>query len=207
MRHLIALSLLLSATAAAHVAVRAAQGQGLGTTSRHDIDIPATIMGYQQEGADLPVEESVSRLLETNRILMRQYRSPNGYPVQLAVVEADRTRRSLHFPEVCFVAQGFEVREQYKAPVGVQFVGTRLVLTRGEFHEAVIYWFKTGNHFTGSYLENSARWGWEQLKFNTPTSSLIRVSTPITNQGTEAAFRLLDDFATSLTPYLLDPPE
>ena len=85
---------------------------------------PRTIGGYTQWGEDEPIDDALKEELQTSTILMRTYRSQTGRPVQLTVVYAGSTRRSMHFPEVCLVGQGWEVREQSTMPVGFQFSAT-----------------------------------------------------------------------------------
>lgn len=169
----------------------AAQAAGEGPA----LDIPDYVGGFERMGLDQEVPENVRRQLETSDILMRPYRSPSGHPVLLSIVHAGATRRSLHFPEVCIVGSGWDVREQTSMPIGFNFVARRLVLVRGDQSEAVVYWFKTGDYMTGDYLRNSLIWARNQLTFGSPTSSLIRISTPIGSRGEAAAFQLLEEFA------------
>jgi EpsI family protein len=121
----------------------------------------------------------------------------------LTIVFAENTRRSLHFPEVCFTGQGWETHGKAMMPVGAQFVGQRLTLQKGEARQAVIYWFQTVNNLTGSYFTNSYYWARDKLFGRSPSSMLVRVSTPIGGKGEEAAYRLLNDFASGLAPVLL----
>ena len=69
---------------------------------------------------------------------------------------------------------------------------------------AVIYWFKTGDMLTGNYFTNAWQWAKNQLSFGTATSAMVKVETPVGSQGEDAAFGLLEDFASKLTPVLLD---
>ena len=196
--------LLLIPIAAAHLALHLAQDMSPSGTDTPLSAIPANILEFHQAGSDLPIDSHITELLETPDVLMRDYVSDRGIPVQLTVVRSGATRRSLHFPEVCLTGQGWEVREQYSAPVGVYFVGKRLIIFRGDSQLAVLYWFKTADYVTGSYFLNSAFWAKEQLMFRAPKSMMIRLSTPIGASGAETAFDRLDDFAQGLTPMLAE---
>ncbi|MCP4641576.1 MAG: EpsI family protein [bacterium] len=196
---------LVALVTAAHLAILGGQARAArNAIAMTDFDIPAQIVDYRQAGVDLEVEDHVREVLGTSSILIRTYVSPRGRPLSLTVVYAGTTRRSLHFPEVCLVGEGFEVLQQEMAPVGFMFTAKRLVLSRGKGQEAVLYWFKTGDNLTGNYFLNAYYWAKNQLSFSTPTSSMIRLSTPVGPGGAESAFATLDDFATKFTPILLD---
>lgn len=201
-RYILAI-LILTITAVLSFAIKNAQTHAANASyDPVSLDIPSEIMGYRQARADIPVDESIRQQLETNTILMRDYFSPFGVPVNLTIVYAETTRRSLHFPEVCFTGQGWEVGAVSSLPVGLFFVGKGLVLQKGDAREAVLYWFKTGQEMTGNYFLNSFYWARDMLLMRSPTSMLVRLSTPIGGQGDEAAFSVLTDFAAALAPIL-----
>ena len=204
-RCLIALAVLLS-TAAVHWTIVVKRDRA--TTyleSNPDLNLPENIGYYRKIGEDIDPGDDVRAALETSSILMRYYAAPNGLPVLLTVVYAGQKRRSLHFPEVCLVGQGWEVEQAYTAPVGIEFEGKRLVIFRGDEEQAVLYWLKTGGRFTSSTFINALFWAREQLRFGTPTSSMIKLSMPIPPGQSEAdAFSVLDEFATLLGPILLE---
>ena len=196
--------LLLAATAGAHRMIVNAQAHAQGAPEASIQSVPGRILGFSQVGEDLAVEPHVLRILETPHVLIRNYSSARGVPVQLTIVYTGATRKSLHFPEVCLTGQGWEIREQYSSPVGVQFIGKRLVLFKGDSEQAVLYWFKTGDTLTGSYLLNSLYWSRDQLLFRAPGSMMVKVNTPVGPAGSDVAFRTLDDFAIGLAPILLE---
>ena len=107
------------------------------------LDVPRSIGGYTQVGPDEDIPENVKAALETSTILIRNYESFNKWPIQLSIVYAGTTRRSLHFPEVCLVGAGMEIRQQYETMVGFEFSAKRLVLVQGKNQFAVLYFFKT----------------------------------------------------------------
>ncbi len=197
--------LLLLVSTAGHLHILKAQGRNANDASEDTVlDIPSVIGGYTQLGEDIPVAENVKRVLQTSSILTRNYRAPNGRIVSLSMVHAGKTRRSLHFPEVCLVGQGWEVMRQFQAPVGFGFTAQHLVIANGRHKEAVIYWFKTRDQLTGNFFLNSWYWAREQLRpGGTPTSTMTRLSTAIRGQDEESAFFLLEDMAEQLAPVLL----
>ena len=196
---------ILGVTAAIHLGVLYERNQIAKQAPPEAIlDIPATIGLFRQYGMDNPVEDKVRAILQTNAILSRTYLSPQGVPIDLTIVYSTKSRGSLHFPEVCLVGQGWEIREQTSQPVGILFEAKRIVIFKEKQQQAVLYWFKTGDHMTGNFFENSLEWIKGMISFSNPTTALIRLSTRISPQGDEASFETLNDFATQLTPVLLD---
>ena len=184
-----------------HVQANVAEADSLPELRRQ---VPSQILQFSQAQPDMPVPESVRKNLETNTILMRTYASPSGRPVRLAIVYAEKTRRSLHFPEVCFTGQGWETYGKSAIPVGIHFVGQGLSVQKGDAREAVLYWFKTDRNLTGSYFLNSYYWARDKLLLRSPSSMLVRLSTPVGSEGEAYAYRILTDFAAGLAPILLE---
>ncbi|GMW01287.1 MAG: hypothetical protein AMXMBFR84_24240 [Candidatus Hydrogenedentota bacterium] len=167
---------------------------------QNTLNLPNQIVDYKQLGSDIEIDEYTKALLETSTILIRNYTSPRGRPVQLTVVHAGTTRRSLHFPEVCLVGDGWEIREQELVPIGLSFNARRLVLVKGESTEAVLYWFKTGDVMTGNFFMNAAYWAKNQILMGSRSSSMIKLTTVIGPDGEEAAFSALSDFGAKVAP-------
>lgn len=210
MIHYIAGIAILLASATIHWGINLkrdwAAAAGTATVS---LDLPAQVGPYRQNGEDIDPGDVVRKALEVGKsdILMRYYTAPNGAPILVTIVYAGQKRRSLHFPEVCLVGQGWEVEQSYSAPVGIEFEARRLVIFRGDDEQAVLYWLKTGKRFTSSTFMNAIYWAREQLFFGTPTSSMIKLSMPVLKQmgqDDEEAFAVLDDFASRLGPILLE---
>jgi EpsI family protein len=208
MKRGVATLIILAITAALHTAIsRNQQASAASTEAPALFDIPSQIIEFRQARPDAPIPESLRQELETNTILMRDYLAPDGRPVQLTIVHAGTSRRSLHFPEVCFTGQGWETADKFLVPIGVYFVGQGLLVQKGDNREAVLYWFKTGGDSTASYLMNTLYWSRDTLMMRDPGSQLIRLSTPIGDDGEERAFRVLSDFASGLVPLLASTEE
>lgn len=199
---------ILLASASVHWAINLKRDWAAGAeTPAVNLNLPSAVGPYRQNGEDIDPGDDVRAALETSDILMRYYTAPNGAPILVTIVYAGQKRRSLHFPEVCLVGQGWEVEQAYAAPVGIEFEGRRLVIFRGDDEQAVLYWLKTGKRFTSSTFMNALFWAREQLMFGTPTSSMIKLSMPVLKQAgqdEEEAFAILDDFASRLGPILLE---
>lgn len=205
MRHYVATIIILILTAAVHLSIQRGQAVAAAQNAPQDVlDFPASFATFAQRGDDFPISDNVREILQTSVILMRPYQSSQGWPVLLTVVYAGTTRRSLHFPEVCLVGQGWEIASQETVPVGFSFNAKRLVLAKGNQREAVLYWFKTGDEVTGNFFLNSWHWAKNQLLSGTSTSAMIKVSAPIGSQDPEKVFAILEDFALKFIPIMME---
>lgn len=183
--------------------VRAQAAANMEKAAPLALDIPREVADYQAR-RDHEIDETTRRILENSAILIRDYAAPGGRFVQLSVVHAGSTRRSLHFPEVCLVGDGWEIVKQRQTPIGILFSAKQLVLVKGERSEAVLYWFKTGDHVTGDFFRNALEWTKNQVTFGEPTSAMIKLATPITPGGEREAFNTLEDFATKFAPVMFE---
>ena len=191
--------------AAGHVKIVSAQSLAhMETAAPAQLNIPKSIADYRQIGDDFDVDQRTREILETSAILIRNYGAQSGRYVQLSIVHAGSTRRSLHFPEVCLVGDGWEIVKQQEAPVGILFTAKRLVLVRGDKYEAVLYWFKTGDHVTGNYFRNAFEWAKNQMLLGDPSSAMIKLTTPFTPGNERAAFATLDDFASKFSSIMFE---
>ncbi|MCX5770568.1 MAG: EpsI family protein [Candidatus Hydrogenedentes bacterium] len=203
MKRYLILIAMLSAIAIVYFLLVRTQNEAVYAAPAVDlIAVPQQIGPYVQAGNDLDVGDRVRTYLETSRILVRRYSAPSGRPIELTIVHAAVTRRSLHFPEICLIGEGWDIREQGIQPIGVLFTAKRLVLVRGAEREAVIYWFQTGTRLTANYFLNAWHWARDQVCFRSPVSAMIRLSTPLGNQNETAAFSALVDFAMKLAPLM-----
>lgn len=190
--------------AAVHVVILTTQFRAGQSAPAETIGaIPSRIADYVQVGSDETIDPRTAAILETSTVLIRNYNSGSGWPVQLVIVYAGATRRSLHFPEVCLMGSGWELKEQTTTQIGILFSAKRLVLVNGRNRQAVLYWFKTGDYLTGNYFVNALHWTANQMMFASPTSAMIQVATPIGTDGEDAAFAILEDFAVKLYPEIM----
>ena len=203
-KHYVAVGIFLALAAGINWTILTRQAEaGRVTVPETIAEIPARIADYEQRGADIEVDEHTKRVLETSSILIRNYTAPNGWPIELTIVYAGSTRRSLHFPEVCLVGAGWEIRSQESTTVGFDHTARRLVLVNNEHQQAVLYWFKTGDFLTGNFFLNAMYWAKNQITFGTPTSAMIKLTAPLVPGNEEAAFAMLEDFAMKLQPVIM----
>jgi EpsI family protein len=141
-----------------------------------------------------------------SQILSRTYVNAQGYRVMLSIAygEDQRDGNQLHYPEVCYPAQGFQLSSKVagvlSTPMGnipVKRLETNLSQQR---YEPIIYWTTVGDKaVTGGTAKKIAemRYG---LRGEIPDGLLFRVSS--IDRDSTAAFALQEQFIEALLPAL-----
>ncbi len=145
------------------------------------------------------VEANLSRIY--SQTVSRTYVSAQGTRVMLSVAYGNHQNKSMqvHLPEVCYPAQGFQIKNRVKSllelPGGILPV-MRLEAEQGLRHEPITYWIRVGDTVArGAFEQKIAkiRFG---LTGKVPDGLLFRVSTIGTD--TAAEFLLQDSFINDL---------
>ena len=143
-----------------------------------------------------------------NELLMRTYQDPQGRIVWLAISYGADQRQafSLHLPEGCYQAAGYDVEV-----VGREAVfegGAPLVRLVGRFRgrtEPVSYWIVLDGRVVASHLERKIKQLYYTLVQKPAYGVLVRVSSPAAEGRIEQAYALQDDFIRNLAGNL--PPQ
>lgn len=113
-------------------------------------------------------------------VLMRTYGAPRRMPVVLAIAYARSQRQEVkvHRPELCYVAQGYEVLSLAPATVaGVP--GKRMLVRFGQVTEAVSYWIRIGALYSEAAFETRLHILREGLQGRVPDGVLVRASSRV----------------------------
>lgn len=179
----------------------------------------------QQEAASLDLEEIILRsfgdwIVDPNvtpippapdvranlqrlyaQIVNRTYVNSRGERIMLTVAYGGDQSDALkaHRQEVCYAAQGFEIRDLAHGELrlrGKAVPVTRMLAVRGRRSEPVTYWFTMGDRVVLGRLERLL----VQLKFGLagriPDGMLVRVSSISTDPA--RAFRAQEEFIATL---------
>jgi EpsI family protein len=136
-----------------------------------------------------------------DQTLSRTYVDGAGRRVMLSIAYGGDQSKALqlHLPEVCYVAQGFQLvrdgSDRLATRYGVLPV-QRLVARQQERNEPITYWITIGEHATRSGIEQKLRRLAYGLSGEIPDGMLVRVSS-ITNDEA-GAWRLQDRFIAEL---------
>ena len=154
-----------------------------------------------------PVAEATLKRIYS-QILTRTYVHESGRQVMVSVAYGDDQRKylALHYPEVCYPAQGFSVKSNVSAETRID--GHVLPLRRLETfmgpnrHEPLTYWTTMGDYTSFGGMPRrmiELRYGLQRL---IPDGLLFRVST--IGQDSAAEFELQERFIRSLLASVSD---
>lgn len=140
-----------------------------------------------------------------DQTLMRTYLRKDGAVIMLAVAYG-RTQRQevkIHRPELCYVAQGFDVgrKELVEMNLGGQATvpAYRLVSRNDRRTEPVTYWIRIGDKITTSAWQSRWRILIEGLHGRIPDGILVRVSQVVpTTEGIAGSYTTQEEFLRAL---------
>jgi EpsI family protein len=136
-----------------------------------------------------------------DQTLARTYVDTAGRRVMLSIAYGGDQSKALqlHLPEVCYVAQGFELVRDGSDRLGTRFgvlPVQRLVARQQERNEPITYWITIGDRATRSGIEQKLRRLAYGLSGEIPDGMLVRVSSITTDEP--GAWRLHDRFIAEL---------
>ncbi len=128
-----------------------------------------------------------------NQVLARTYVNSDGVRVMLSVAYGgdQSDHLSLHRPEVCYLAQGFEIRQNVVGETATQYgnlPSRRLLAVRGNRSEPITYWVTIGDKAVLSGISQKLQQIRYGLSGKVPDGMLVRVSTLAA--GTDQAYRI-----------------
>ncbi|MGM9484241.1 exosortase-associated protein EpsI, B-type [Roseateles sp. NT4] len=183
--------------------------------------IPREFSGWRIDDSIIPLAPDPTTTAELaslySQTLSRTYVNASGQRVMLALAYGGDQSRELqvHRPEVCYAAQGFQVKDAAKVTLQSAF-GTvpamQLVARRSGRVEPITYWVRMGDELVRGNLEQGiarVRYG---LGGSIPDGLLVRVST--LGDDTGAQYELQQSFVQAMLsavkpdarPYLLGRP-
>ncbi len=159
---------------------------------------PFTQVGLTTGGNDL-----ASQLYD--KIVMRTYANKNGDRVMLAIAYAREQKQDIkiHRPEVCYVAQGFQLISKTSNTINLGFAkpakAQRLLVSNQTRYETVSYWIRIGDDYPTSGMSARLKILRDGLKGKVLDGVLVRVSTAISDQaGAADAYQQQEDFLKNL---------
>jgi EpsI family protein len=163
--------------------------------------IPARFGDWSVDAEEAPeaiapdVQANLDRLY--GQVLARTYVNSRGDRIMLTVAHGGDQSDALkaHRQEVCYRAQGFEIRgleHQRFEVAGRDIPVTRMLAVRGERSEPVTYWFTMGDRVVLGRLERLGVQLRNGLAGRIPDGMLVRVSS--ISGDPRAAFAVQDAF-------------
>ena len=162
---------------------------------------PFTQVGLTTGGNDL-----ASQLYD--KIVMRTYANKNGDRVMLAIAYAREQKQDIkiHRPEVCYVAQGFQLLSKTNNTMNVSTAkpikALRLLVSNQNRYETVSYWVRIGDDYPASGMSARLKILRDGLKGKVLDGVLVRVSTAISDPAAaEAAYKKQEAFLVELVDF------
>jgi EpsI family protein len=140
-----------------------------------------------------------------DKIVMRTYANKNGDRVMLAIAYAREQKQDIkiHRPEVCYVAQGFQLLS--KTPNTIEMLSAkpikalRLLVSNQSRYETISYWIRIGDDYPASGMSARLKILRDGLKGKVLDGVLVRVSTAISDPvGASEAYQKQEDFLKEL---------
>jgi EpsI family protein len=157
----------------------------------------------------IPVGLTTDRTTEIDelydRVLMRTYVNKQGEQVMLALAYATEQKQDIkiHRPEVCYVAQGYQLLKmssntftpEHKKPIAAQ----RLLMQHQNRAEAVTYWIRIGDEYPVGGIAQRMKILRDGLKGKVVDGILVRASTVLGDETESApAYVLQENFLETL---------
>ena len=184
-RNFILLVLMLAASGLA-LALRPTQKiADMGPVINLNTMIPHTFGNWseEQQNSVQMVDPQQQEMIEKiyTQTLSRVYKDNHDYRIMLAIAYGDDQRDSMqmHYPEVCYPAQGFSLQGKQTGTLATEnglIPVTRILTNLGQRNEPVTYWTTVGNRvFQGGLQKKIAEMSYG-LNGKIPDGMLIRVS-------------------------------
>ncbi len=173
--------------------------------------IPAQIGAWQ--GIDEPLDDATVRMLRTDDYVNRRYEAAGLPAVDLTIVFSRRERKTVHPPEICLEAQGWEPEGREETVIegvgganaadGVRVPAASLHLVRERARLEVLYWYTTGGDATPSWSTHQWNVAWAVMRGEEPGSAMVRLMCRTTaGEPRTLARETLDSFAREALPHL-----
>ena len=185
---------------------------------RLQADLPEHALDYTSEG--LPVEDVVMKALPSDTSFgQRNYRAPDGFDVAVRIVLMGTDRTSLHKPQLCLPAQGWQIDEtrsvetsiRMEQPVNYELPVVKLIASReqsmggetAKVNGIYVYWFVCDDGVTASVTGFQRMWSTAKKLLSTGVlqrwAYVSCWSTCVPGQE-EATFERMKKFIASAVP-------
>jgi len=153
--------------------------------------------------APLTPDETQKELIATlyDQTLARTYVNDAGQRVMLSIAYGgDQSKQlQLHLPEVCYVAQGFDLVEEHRGAMATPYGKLpvkRLVMRENARNEPITYWVTVGDKAVMSGLGQKYQRFLYNLTGKIPDGMLVRVST--VDPDKDNAYRVQERFVNQM---------
>jgi EpsI family protein len=160
-------------------------------------DFP-TIVGDWRMVREGTIEPEEREVLRADDYLTRQYATPSGKSASLFVAyfQSQRAGQTPHSPKNCLPGSGWSwsVSDTIRVDIAgraqplntIHYIDiNRYIVSKGDEHAVVLYWYQSRNRVVASEYRAAAFTAWDALRYNRTDTELVRVVTPVAQNGIE----------------------
>ncbi|UCC95896.1 MAG: EpsI family protein [Candidatus Omnitrophota bacterium] len=174
-------------------------------SSSKDLDqFPSVIGSWRGKNISLP--EDVYKVLQTEEVLVREYKDKEDNALLLTIVYSDNNRAAIHPPEICYVGGGLDIltKEVESVVLGdnTELKTNKLLMKHKKGALLAWYWFATRGSFTHNYYLQQINIFLNGLRHKTKEAALIRVSATMSNENAPYMEERAKEFIREIVPYV-----
>lgn len=158
---------------------------------------------FTQVGLTTGRNDLVNQLYD--KVVMRTYANKDGDKVMLAIAYAREQKQDIkiHRPEVCYVAQGFQLLNKTNNTINTlsakPIKAQRLLVRNQTRYETISYWVRIGDDYPTGGMSARLKILHDGLKGKVLDGVLVRASTAISDPSlADAAFEKQENFLKEL---------
>jgi EpsI family protein len=151
-----------------------------------------TIVGEWRMLREGVIEQDEKDVLRADDYLTRNYAAPSGEIASLFVAyfRSQRAGQTPHSPKNCLPGSGWTWSVSGTIRVNIRGRAqpieiNRYVVSKGDEHAEVLYWYQSRDRVVASEYRAAAFTAWDALRYNRTDTELVRVVTPVTQDGVD----------------------
>lgn len=168
-------------------------------------DFPLTIEKWK--GTDIPMEDWVFKSLETPYSILRDYISPEGERINLAIVWYDDREIAFHGAAACLGGAGNKVTDMSFYQLNIdkdhEFTMGKLLTNKLSIQHMVLYYYISDDFLTANQIELRKHIILKRIKFKRTSAAFIRIMMPIIKDRTET-LKTMEDFVKNSLPFVIE---
>ncbi len=168
-------------------------------------DFPMKIGNWT--GEKIQMEDWVFESLATSYSILRNYTSPEGEKINLAIVWYDDKEIAFHGAAACLGGTGNMVTEMsfYKLNIDKNhdFTIGKLLANKLSVQSLVLYYYISDGYLTADQIEIRKHVASKRLKLKRTSAAFIRIMMPIIKDRTET-LKTLEDFVKTTLPVIIE---
>jgi EpsI family protein len=138
------------------------------------------------------IEQDEKDVLRADDYLTRNYAAPSGEIASLFVAyfRSQRAGQTPHSPKNCLPGSGWTWSVSGTIRVNIRGRAqpieiNRYVVSKGAENAVVLYWYQSRDRVVASEYRAAAFTAWDALRYNRTDTDLVRVVTPVTQNGVD----------------------